>query len=199
MEYSLRKARKLESKIRSYLDDHRGKEFVEVRSLGTLDEAKQTIESFRKDLLESIEDRTNLITVRYKIRRLIEEANESSGINYLINEKVRLNSIIQELINNVDTKPRLSDLALEDQLSTRQAALKSGNGEASMYSRRGSDATLFTTNSLLQEDLDKIEDTINNNLKEIEKIEDEINLRNLKHKITLSESDRDLLETAKLI
>ena len=97
MEISLKKARKIETAINTFVEENDFKLEATVRVLGTLDEAKEAVANTKSGIFSSLRLREELLKIRFDMRRQIEKSNEESGINALINKKVLNEKIILEL------------------------------------------------------------------------------------------------------
>lgn len=201
MELNLRKARKLESKIQSHLDATSLDVTTSVRLLGTLDEAKKTVEDSKSEALKGLLTRETLLRLRYDIRRQIEEKNEVSGINKLINEKVVTDKLYREL-SSLSTSSAFSEIELEDQLKANSAHLGMTTDETDIFSRRPKNSTVKTTikiSVLNKTDLENLESKKADYKKALEDLEDSINQKNLSNNVVLSEDTTKLLQSYRLI
>jgi len=97
VEISLKKARKIETAINTFVEENDFKLEATVRVLGTLDEAKEAVANTKSGIFSSLRLREELLKIRFDMRRQIEKSNEESGINALINKKVLNEKIILEL------------------------------------------------------------------------------------------------------
>lgn len=187
MDLNLKNARKLEAKINSYLTENSIPDVVSVRAMGDLVDAKKVISEAREIVLKLITERKKLIYARFVIRRQISVANEVSGINELISERVILKAAIQDRKSYTSLQP--GDTSLRDQIIL--AARKS---ERSEYA-----SATFNVGILTQEDIDGFKIYIADGLKRIETIEDDISSKNLSNKIVLCEDVEKLLKDHSLL
>lgn len=194
MDFNLRKARKLESSIQNYLSEKTIDVKANIRSMGSLDEAKQTIELKRDEFYKLIKEREQLIRLKYSIRRNIEILNEKSGINELINEKV----LIETLIRDIDSINK-NDSYLEVEMSDLLKLHASRNENKNSINDYMSKSTKFSNPVLEKKDLEDLLEKKLELKKQIEKIEDNISCLNLSTKFTLLESDVKLLKSNKLL
>lgn len=199
MEFNLRKARKLESKIQKYLDEKELETSAQIRSLASLEEAKSNVETKKSEFLKNIIDRENLLKTKFTIRKKIETKNEESGVNTLINMQV----LTKKLIEDLDKIPRetlTSEQQLADLLKAHALMFQNGSSEKSNpFSRVNSIKTSFDVNFLSPQDLENLNTRKIKYKKNIEDIEDKLNLLNVSQKIELPEDMVKLLEAHKLL
>lgn len=191
MEFNLRKARKLESCIQNYLSENTIDVKATIRSMGSLDEAKQSVHSKREEFYKLTKEREQLFRLKYFIRRKIEIHNEKSGINELINEKVMLEMIIKDL-ENINKNEVYTEIELNDLLKLN--ALRNEN-KASDYMVK----TKFSNPILDKKDIEDLQEKKFEIKKRIEKIDDDLSCLNLSEKFILNESDIKLLRSNKLL
>lgn len=194
MDFNLRKARKLESSIQNYLSEKTIDVKANIRSMGSFDEAKQTIELKRDEFYKLIKEREQLIRLKYSIRRNVEILNEKSGINELINEKV----LIETLIRDIDSINK-NDSYIEVEMSDLLKLHASKNENKNTINDYMPKSTKFSNPVLEKKDLEDLLEKKLELKKQIEKIEDNISCLNLSTKFTLLESDVKLLKSNKLL
>jgi hypothetical protein len=191
MEITLRKARKIETAINTFLDENTIVLETSIRVLGTFDEAKESLSVEKKELLNTLSLRQELLKIRYGLRRKIEVSNESSGINDLINKKVLNEKLISELDNFIQNNKQQSLIELQDTLTAHSKL------EPEKYSFKIK--TTFYFPILQNEDTIALKDKKISLKKDIEKIEDELSFLNLNTKIILEEDATKLLEFNKIL
>jgi len=191
MEITLRKARKIETAINTFLDETTIVLETSIRFLGTFDEAKDRLFSEKTELLNTLSLRQELLKIRYSLRRKIEVSNESSGINELINKKVLNEKLISELDNFIQNNKQQSLTELQDTLTAHSKL------EPEKYSFKIK--TTFDFPILQNEDTVALKDKKISLKKDIEKIEDELSFLNLNTKIILEEDTTKLLEFNKIL
>jgi len=199
MELNLRKARKLESKIEKYLQEKDLETSAQIRSLGSLEEAKVSLDSKKSEFLKNIIDRENLLKTRYTLRKKIETKNEESGVNSLINMQILTKKLIEDLDklpkNNLSSEQELSDL-----LKAHSLMFQNGSSEKSNpFSRVPSIKTSFDVTFLSSQDLENLNTRKIKYKKNIEDLEDKLNLLNVSQKIEIPEDMVKLLEAHKLL
>ena len=130
MDLSLKKARKLESKIAAYIAQNSNNtiHFL-ARVNSTIDEIDAQAVEARNKFIENENNLNQLNSVRYTIRRLIAENNASSGIDSLLNEKVELESKLQRL-NRINLYDKYDKVSVEDNLNNQKKMLESSYGNA---------------------------------------------------------------------
>jgi len=191
MEITLRKARKIETAINTFLEDDTVVLETSIRFLGTFDEAKESLLAEKVELLNTLNLRQELLKIRYDLRRKIEISNENSGINDLINKKVLNEKLISELDNFIKNNKNQSLTELQDTLTAHSKL------EPEKYSFKIK--TTFDFPTLQNEDIAPLKDKKMSLKKDIEKIEDELSFLNLNTKIILEEDVTKLLEFNKIL
>jgi len=200
MELNLRKARKLEAKIQQFLDENPVDVTASVRSLGTLEEALTSIDKSKKEAFSALKERENLLNVRYDIRRQIEEKNEVSGINVLVNDKVATDKVLKDL-NSIPNSKSPEEVELSDQLKVHSVMMNGEGKSEDVFSRPRSSSlkTSFKVHVFSKEDLETIESKKADLKKKLEDIEDSINHKNLSNMVLLPEDTLKLLQSKRLI
>lgn len=188
MELNLRKARKLESKIATYVAAMSLASAVKIRVLSSKEERSDAIATARKELFEQIEKRNALIQIRFEIRKAIGDANQAVGINTLINRREET----QNLLQNVATLEAVDYQEIDDTVLSRKASVETGS--SNRY-----DGTSFTANVATKGDLDRLSNYRTELTKELEDLEDQLAQKNLGTKITLSEEVVSLLRPVGLL
>ena len=197
MEFNLRKARKLESSLVSYLAEELSLDSsASIRSLGNLEQAEQSLNNKKEEIFSNMELRIKLLNLVYKIRRAVEIKNEESGINALINKKVLNQKILDDLqgIQRIETP---SSEELQDMLKASSKILNSGNDSDSLVRR--SVKTSFNVSCLTKSDLDLLSSKKANLSKDQQVIDEELSYLNITKTVVLNEEDLKLLEMCKLI
>jgi hypothetical protein len=199
MELNLRKARKLESKIQTYLDTEPLQTTVPVRTLGTTKTAVSEVKSARKETLKTLDSRLELSKVRYGIRREIEKKNEECGINSLLNDKVLTEKKLQQY-KSVGNTPSYTETELGDYLKANKTLLESGTVESDRWgATKAEPKTTFTVPVLSEKDLEKIESSKTDLTRRLEQIDDDLSLKNMSTKIVLTKDVTKLLESHRLL
>lgn len=200
MELSLRKARKIESSLVNFLSDELSLDSKgSVRSLGSLEQANESLSQKKAELLSNLDSRVKLLELIYKIRRLIEIKNEEVGINSLINTKV-FNQKVLEDIQKIDRSEKPSVEELQDMLQASSKLLNSGN-DSDNFLRRSLNTikTSFSVSCLDKNDLEFLSLKKATILKDQQKIDEDINYLNITKTISLNEEDIKMLEMCKLL
>jgi hypothetical protein len=192
MELNLKKVRKLENKIQEYLNELDLSSSASVRSSSSFDEAKKAIEDKKSEFLKNFINRENLLKVRYQLRRQIEQKNEESGINSLMNLKVLTEKLIEQ-IDSIAKNDSFSDEELKDQLAAH-SKLISEDVFRKTFVKTSFD--VFTLNKIDHESL-KIRKI--NYKKNLEEMEDNLSLLNVSTKIVLPEDILKILKEHKLL
>lgn len=196
MELNLRKARKLESKISKHINQLRGQlnpdKSVRINADIKTEVLPELIQA-RQDFLNMVENINQLIEARFLIRRYIGEANESSGINSNINNKVVLEHKLSA-ISAINFDKVLNSKELEDESTVLRTHMTSGNAH-----HFGGVDTSFSANFLEPADSDTFKTNKTKLVKEIEEIEDKLLELNYNTKIKLGNDLVTLLQTNSLV
>lgn len=189
MDLNLRKARKLEQKIQSHVDSMKLNSEVSVRALSDAISRKQTLDQARQEFLAEGQKQQDLIKARFEIRRLIGNANQTTGINDLMNQR----EMLQELLAKSSAKVSTVDLAqLEDEVILVQNQVSKGTER---YGTKVSVNSAVSTDSDIQL-FKKEESDVKNQL---EDVEDQLSQKNLGVTITLSDDVTSLLQSNGLL
>ena len=199
MELSLRKARKLEVKIQTYLDTKTLETKASVRTLGNIEEAGESVSQARIKTIKDLEERNQLIDTRYFIRRMIAQQNEKSGINALLGDKVLTERKIKEL-EDIGQTPAFTANELEDQLKAYSSVLSTGAVETDRWGgSKSKPKTSFKVPVLSKEDIDNFETSKTDFQRRLEQIDDDLSVKNIQTKVVLSEDNTTLLESHRLL
>lgn len=193
MKLNLRKARKLETKIKSYVDSNDISYGFRVRIKESPDKVVQSREEARQKLISDITDLEQLIELRYSIRTSIGTANESTGINRLISQRAMLESKYKFFKNDSMSfigKGVVTDEEIKDTLEFKL------NNPSTGY---GSDKVTTEFLALKDKDLDT-RDGIRKSIKrELEDIDDKLSASNLSTTIELGINQIALLKLHGLV
>ena len=199
MDLNLRKARKLEVKIQTYLETNELQSSASVRTLGDATEASELVKAARTTSLKELANRNLLIDVRYSIRRSIEQKNEESGINALLNDKVLTERKMKEL-DKISGESSFTEAELGDQLTAYAKILNTGAVESDRWGeKKSAPKTTFEVPVFSKKDLNSFAITKNDFQRRLEQIDDELSLKNLQTKVVISEDNIKLLESHRLI
>jgi hypothetical protein len=197
MDLSLKKARKLETKIGAFVAQNSSnvETTFDARVNSTKEEIdKQAVEA-RTKFFENVKNVEDLNNIRYEIRRLISDANAVGGeksIDFLLNEKVVLESKLARL-NALLRFQKYDPLLMEDQLNSNKKLLESG---ADRYGRSN---VTFDVNFLTSVDEQKFKDDKVLLAKKIEEIEDKLAELNYSKRISLGANSVKLLQDNGLV
>lgn len=196
MELNLRKARKLESKISKFIMDERNSlnTYTDVRiNADVQSEVLPVLNKVRGTFIDKVSNINSLIDARFLIRRMIGESNETSGINFKINNKVILEHKLSTF-NNIDINSTLDSETLEDKSAILKTSLV--NGDVNRY---GEVRTSFSTNFLNPNDTEGFKKDKTSMIKNIEQLEDELLELNYSTKVKLDTNLVTLLQTNSLV
>lgn len=193
MDLSLKKARKLETKIGAFVAQQSSDfEFqFEARINDDVANVEKQAVAARTTFLDSLKNLDNLNGIRYDIRRLISDANASSeagtSIDNLLNEKVQLESKISRL-NSVLRFEKFDRALMEDELNNNKKLLEQGS------SRYGRSSSTFDVNFLTGLDEQAFKDEKLKTSKRIEEIEDKLAELNYSKRVSLGANSVKLLQ-----
>ena len=194
MEFTLRSARKLESKIDKYLQERELNDIALIRAKLDVKDAYSEIAECEKVFKNMFEAKVTLNKIKFEIRSNIAYANHLNGINELLTEKAQL-----EAINNLCNKIIVKDIApsideVGDLLDIKRKKIELGT-PSSFDDIPGK----ISVSCLSQNFIDSIKKTKHLNSKLIENIEDKLNELNFTSKISLDNKDIDFLKTLEII
>lgn len=190
MELNLRKARKLEAKIQTYVDAMSLSPAVKVRIMADADERSLVLHDERAKYVNDLEVQKSLINTRFGIRQAISEANQATGINALINRRENLQALLAKTTTGVDA---LDEAEANDMVSARKAKLEKGNDSY------GDPSVTLTLPVTTKEDVKLFKAYDSYLKKSLEDIEDQLSQKNLGAKISLTENMVVLLQSAGLL
>lgn len=191
MELNLRKARKLETKLRGVIDAADLRPSTKVRALATPEERAQALASARSDFMNANALLTRLISARFLIRRAIATANANTGINDLMGRREEIQALLSKNQSGVDV---LDVKEAEDMASARRSALEGGGQRG-----YGESSVTLALPVATAEDVAFFKRTENDLKKQLENIEDELSQKNVGVKITLDTEIASLLQTVGLL
>lgn len=189
MELNLRKARKLEVKLRNVIETASPTSSARVRALGTPAERAEALAQARKEFLNQNDLLLRLIGARFAIRKAIAKANAETGINDLMNRREELQAILSKSQAGVE---QLNVNEVEDMAQARKATLERGD-------RIGEAAVSMILAVATKEDVEAFKKADEVTRKRLEGIEDELAQKNVGVKITLDQETQSLLQTVGLL
>lgn len=194
MDLSLKKARKLESKIAAFIAQNSNNNIqLSVRVNSTIDEVDAQATEARNKFIENEKNLDQLNTVRYTIRRLISETNSSSGIDAFLNEKVELEAKLQRL-NKINLYEKYNKTSVEDNLNNQKKML-----ETSYANSYRSPNLSFNVPFLGDADEAKLKADRLAITRRIEEIEDKLAELNFSRRISLDANALKLLQDNNLV
>ncbi|NJO48106.1 MAG: hypothetical protein HC840_00155 [Leptolyngbyaceae cyanobacterium RM2_2_4] len=191
MELSLRKARKLEAKIQATADSLPLSQAIKVRALASSEERAVALSDARLRYNQNVELQRDLITVRFSIREQIAQANESVGVNMLMNEREKTQALLAKSNSGVDV---LDIAEAEDMATAKKNSLEGGSSRA-----YGESSVTITLPVSTKEDVESFRSNENLLKRRLEEIEDRLSQKNLGAKITLDEKTVQLLQSVGLL
>jgi hypothetical protein len=197
MELSLKKARKLETKIGAFVAQNSSdrETTFSARVNSTKEEIDKLAIEARTKFFENIKNVEDLNNIRYDIRRFISDENakgDEKSIDFLLNEKVVLESKLAR-INASMRFEKYDPLLMEDQLNNQKKLLESGQD------RYGRSNVTFEVNFLTGLDEQKFKDDKVLLAKKIEEIEDKLAELNYSKRISLGANSVKLLQDNGLV
>lgn len=193
MKLSLRTARKLETKIGTYVDENPLNLMSKVRVNTDLKVATASLDEARKEFLQNEEDMTKLLQVKYILRQKIADENAKSEVDSLITQKVSKEQQVSRLKKLIIAPIRETEEAVSDMLTLGKTNFSKGEvryGESSVHTN---------LSFLTKEDLERFKKQKNDLSKEIEHIEEKVTELNHTQKVDLSEDHLKLLQKHSLL
>lgn len=191
MQLNLRKARKIETKIRGVVDSAAIPASTKVRALATAEERAVALGRGRDDLMSATLLVTRLIKARFAIRNAIAKANSETGINDLMARREEIQALLAKSQTDIEV---LDAKEAEDMIQTRKATLE--NGSRAAYSESSVTLNLPVAT---KEDAESFKRTEKDLRKQLENVEDELSQKNVGVKITLDQETASLLQTVGLL
>ena len=189
MEVSLKKARKLENKIGSFISQAQDVllTHTEIRINEDVTNIDTLVNEARKEFFGNFDNINNLVEARQQIRNLIAMANVNLGINDLIANKVLLESKLNK-INNLLGFGIYNKQNTEDELDIHRKSQESGG--------RGYGRVRVTTgiSFLTSIDEDKFKKDKQQLIKDIENCMDKLAELNYSSKVTINSNTVKLLQ-----
>lgn len=186
MEFNLRKARKLESKIGAFVAQKQRevKTFTSVRVNEDLSKLDDIINKARGEFFDEFNNINNLVEARQEIRDLIAKANVNTGISDLMAQKVLAEAKLSKLNHflgfNIYDKQ-----SVEDELEYAKKALENGERFAETNAR---------VNFMTDVDQEKFKKDKQETIKKVEDLEDKLAELNYSSKVKLSANTVKLLK-----
>lgn len=194
MDLSLKKARKLESKIAAHIAQNSNNNIqLSVRVNSTIDEIDAQATEARNKFIENEKNLDQLNTVRYSIRRLISETNSSSGIDSFLNEKVELEAKLQRL-NKINLYEKYNKTSVEDNLNNQKKMLETSYGNSYRSPNLSFNVPFLGDADELKLKEDRLAIT-----RRIEEIEDKLAELNFSRRISLDANALKLLQDNNLV
>ena len=187
MKLSLRKARKLESRITNF---EAPETEVTIRVNSTDDEVKSEVRKKREAFTKWLDDADKLLKLRYDIRAKIGRENSNSGIDDLITKRQRLKDQVNMMSQYADYIRVSTDEIILDQLKNERES------EGTMYSRKSASVSAFY---FTDDMVGHVKDLREKLKAEIEELDEDILALNNKQTIELSEAEVNLLKEHKLL
>lgn len=193
MKLTLTKARKLDKKIADKVKGFRVKSHTDVRIKDTTKElVAAQVESERVVQKQEIDVLLSLVSARYKLRSLVDQANEKSGVSAKLTQMAQLEATLA-VYNSLDKL----DVAKDDSLVVDQLGIEQSNqGKVSDY---GGVKTTMQVAIMSQEDKEKLLDSKDVVKKELEDLKDNLHGLNFTTTVELDASMVSLLQKHKLL
>lgn len=190
MELNLRKARKLEAKILTYVNAMSSKNAVNLRVLSSQEERAAQLKAGREEFEKQYKLRTSLVEARFAIRDLIGSANHEVGINTLMSQREKLTAILAVVPQDTSA---LDLNEVEDSVKAKRVRLENGS------ENRYDDKVTIAASVATSEDVFILEGKVKALKRDLEDIEDKLSQKNVGCKIKLGESTVSLLKSVGLL
>lgn len=193
MELNLRKARKLEAKIKTFLDQTNLEHQVAVRIKGDAVEAAAKIQAATDKLAADLDLHTKLNELRFAIRKGIADVNQHVGINALMNQREHLQAKLQLLGKLAESEVAHGANELQDLLKNTATSIEQGTNHY------GQSLVHVITSAVTKDVKDSVKSGIASLKKDLEDLEDELAQKNIGAKIIVEDSSVNLLKSAGLL
>lgn len=191
MELNLRKARKLEAKILTYVNAMSLNSTVKVRIMANESERSAALAEGRSKFLSDVSTQKALILTRFFIRQAISDANQSVGVNALINKRESLQALLEKSSGKID--------ALDYSEANDLAAAKKRHLETGELQSYGEPSVTLTLPVALAHDVAGFKAHELTLKRQLEETEDELSQKNLGAKVTLPAHTVELLQSVGLL
>lgn len=191
--FNLRKARKLELKIQSFINvlDCNCKPVADIRAKASVSDAKTAIATARQEYLIVHKHKLELMRIKFLVRDMIGKANDKSGLNELLTRKALAESQIRILNEAMNERNVAKDLPLlQDEMNAQSKALDEGSMRARLT---------ISAPVLEESDRASFEGAKKTLLNQIEEIEDKVAKINVESTIVLPIEDFQLLKKLEII
>lgn len=148
MDFTLRQARQLETRLRNLTLEH---QIIEVRAYD-LDMAREDIEAGVDDLTDEIAYKLKLNEIRHHIKNLINHKNMECGVSDILNSRERI----------TESEKVLDTLGPEDHTTRQLDSIKSSEDDTRKVSVVRGMHTYAASNILDDSELRRLQDELNN-------------------------------------
>lgn len=188
MKISLRKANALQIAINEAIS---GISLNAEIDISEFENPSEVIDIRKNELLKNISKRMNLTGALYNIRKSVNEANHTSGIDNILTDIVQLEKSMQVYSALSKQRPMIDEKVIIGKLDKIRSK---ATGEA-FYGHETSVKTSF----LLQSDLDSFKSASATFKKEKQKLQDQLLELNVRTEIDLNADTVKILETEQLL
>lgn len=200
MQISLRQARRVEREIGAQLeiDSHGSRGLGSGITVTVYENLEDRLKAIQEDTIRGLAKATSLIEIRATIRKAIESANETSGINQLMNYEAQLKAR-QKLL----TAAMTGELSAADReiAVARHAALKAAVAAGNTPQSRYGEATdgIALTAVLTSETMDALRENAKKIQRALLETVDKLSALNASSTITIADYDIKTLEEHSII
>ena len=184
MQLTLTKARKLDQKLTEKIKQMSAPQTVEVRLKDSdRDTVMGIVDQKRVEQVKAVEDMVKMVQTKYKVRSLVNQANQSSGISDKLNKMAEMEASLS-VYNTLKRTPTTKDVELlADELEIEQSNQKNVSEYSGVKTTMNVAIMSEETKNSLEEKQQKVK-------RELEDLKDEVHGLNFSTKITL---DSDLV------
>lgn len=193
--FTLRAARKLESRLQAYIDKG-----VDPHVYFNMHAEDAGIDAYNKavnDFQESIFVMNRAIKLRGEIRRKIQVANEESGINNLISSRETLLRTLSFFMRLQSSTSRQKTTVMTDSIIKGKIGTALQNAASNMYGGVGDDVISFST--ITPDVFENIEKTVASTKNTIAGLDETLLQKNVNTTISLAPFDVEFLRDLNVV
>ena len=189
MKLSLKKARRLETKIANHLNTQSTNTVVRVLANDSHENVLTKVKDTQNKVVTDLDQKIKLTQARYSIRNKIDEQNHKTGISSLMNKREQVQHELK-VLNAVSKEAKFNVDEVMLTMSSRKAALEKGE--------RHTDVNIHV--DVMDE---RLSATVKSQVKalrsQLEDIEDQLTQKNAGAEVTLSPEEVELLTVTDLL
>lgn len=200
MKVSMKQARRIEREIGAQLeiDSHGRDSYGGAVSISIYENFESKMQAIQEQTLKGIQTASELIRIRFAIRKAIETTNEMSGINNLMNQEAGMRSLAKQL-----TAAMTGELTADEYniAKSRHEALKQSNEKGTVVqSRYGAETDALTVAKVLNTTtLNELRDIAKGLQRDLLRVVEELSTLNANSKVEIADEDVMFLEASTIL